>query len=253
MTGLAGIETAAEMIADANLNGKRIAALPAVATPPDVPTAYVVQSLVIDRIGAIGGWKAGAKGPDVEPIAAPLPATGLIAGPASLPGAAFGVRVIEVEVAFRFGRDLPPRDEPYTREEVMDAFASVMPAIELVDSRFEGFPDVPWPNQLADLHNHARLILGPERTDWRSFDLSHIAAKLTVDGAVKAETVNGNLAVDIIRPVVWLLNGGPAKRRGVKAGQVVTTGTLTGMEYVGPAAKVAGEVAGLGRVELSFS
>ena len=43
------------------------------------------------------------------------------------------MRGIEAEVAFRLGRDLPPRAAPYTRAEVMAALATAHPAIEVLE------------------------------------------------------------------------------------------------------------------------
>ena len=58
---------------------------------------------------------------------------------ATVPLAANLMRVAEVELAFRFGAPLPPRDRPYAIGDVMAAVASLHPAIEIPDSRYDDF------------------------------------------------------------------------------------------------------------------
>ena len=54
----------------------------------------------------------------------------------------FHIIGIEAEIAYSFARDLPPEDAPYSREAVLDAIASMHPAIEVVDTRFQTFGKV---------------------------------------------------------------------------------------------------------------
>src|SRR6202020_1426508 len=49
------------------------------------------------------------------------------------------MRVGEPEFAFRMARDLPPRPSPYAVPEVLEAVATLHPAIEIPDSRFSDF------------------------------------------------------------------------------------------------------------------
>ena len=54
-----------------------------------------------------------------------------------LPAGAFNFRLIEPEFAFRLGRDLSARAEPYDEAAVAEAVASLHPAIEVVTSAFD--------------------------------------------------------------------------------------------------------------------
>lgn len=49
------------------------------------------------------------------------------------------MRVGEPEFAFRMARDLAPRATPYSVDDVLNAVATLHPAIELPDSRFADF------------------------------------------------------------------------------------------------------------------
>lgn len=46
--------------------------------------------------------------------------------------------LIETEVAVGMGADLPPRDEPYSEDEVGPAIGWIAPAFEVVAARFSG-------------------------------------------------------------------------------------------------------------------
>src|SRR5712671_893013 len=129
MTGQAG--ALAELLLAARRTGRPIETTPA--------AAYAVQDAVASALGAIAGWKVGAPSPTAEPNCAPLLAALVAASPARWPASRFRLRGIEGELAFRFGRPLPPRAVPYGEDEVWAAVDTLHPAIELVDSRFADF------------------------------------------------------------------------------------------------------------------
>jgi 2-keto-4-pentenoate hydratase len=52
---------------------------------------------------------------------------------------------------------------------------------------------------------------------------------------------------------VWLANHCAARGLGLAAGQVVTTGSFTGMQFAPAGAQVRGEIDGLGAVEAAFT
>src|SRR3546814_14100690 len=67
------------------------------------------------------------------PLSRSLPGRRVFRGPARLPAAEYGRLGIEAEIAFRITSDLPPRDTPYTRSEVVAGVGAVCAAIEVVD------------------------------------------------------------------------------------------------------------------------
>jgi 2-keto-4-pentenoate hydratase len=215
--------------------------------------AYAIQALVAAEVGAVRAWKVGATTPEAEPVFAPI-FTGLVhASPARLPAATFHKRGIEAEIAYRLGRDLPARGEPYARDEVLDAVAAVLPAIEIVDSRLAGFEERdPW-WKLADNQVNGALVVGPTLDDWRRIDPSTQPVRLMVDGAVVVEGRGGNTAGDPLRLLVWLANHVGGHCGGLKAGQIVTTGSLTGVRFVDPGVRIVAELAGLGAAEITFA
>ncbi len=149
---------------------QRLRSFPETLRPKTEEQAYLVQREVAGRLGAVGGWKVGSPAPDSPSYTcAPLPASGIQDSPATV---ACADRGVEAEIAVRLATDLPPRDAPYTDNDIRAAIASAHPAIEILDSRFVD-PDAADPlSLLADSLSHCALVLGPAIPDWTSIDLA---------------------------------------------------------------------------------
>ncbi|MBV8913993.1 MAG: fumarylacetoacetate hydrolase family protein [Acetobacteraceae bacterium] len=241
---------AAELLLSARRDpAQRLTALPEALRPRTEEQAYLIQREVIGKIGEIGGWKVGSPGPAADSFnCAPLAAKGILPSPAEV---ACGDRGIEAEIAVRLGTDLPARDHPYTEAEVLAAIASAHPAIEVLDSRYTD-PDAVDPlSNLADSLSHCALVLGPAVPNWQGIDLAHEEVRVLVDGTeIKRRTANP--AGNMMRLLLWLANTGARWAGGLKAGQVVTTGSWTGKEFVDPEAEARVRFAHAGEAVVRF-
>jgi 2-keto-4-pentenoate hydratase len=223
------------------------------ALPPDAGAAYAVQDATLAALGPSGGWKAGAKGPLLEPNCAPLPARGLMASGATLAGPPWRIRGIEVEVAVRLGRDLIPRSGPPEARVVQAAVDAVLPAIEVVESRLADWHDSAPLAQLADLQSHGALVLGtPSGIRAAELDLRAVQAYLAFDGQPVASTRGANPAGDIWRLLGWLAWHCAQRGQPLLAGQVITTGSCTGLLFAPEDTHVQAQLDGIGVVELRF-
>ena len=185
MTAAAMIELS-QRLAASWAGGRPIDALPAELVPGTAADAYAAQAALVARLvpvlGPIVGWKVGAPSPTAEPAASPLLADLARPSPARFGGPRLRLRGIEAEVAFRFGRSLPPRTEPYGEAEVSAAIHSMHPAIELVETRFWAWEGPPGLAKLADLGSNGGFCFGPGSTDWSSRDLTKPTVTLEIDG-----------------------------------------------------------------------
>lgn len=242
---------AAALLIEARQSGTGLGELPADCRPRNAAEAYAIQDAVARRLGPIRGWKTGAPGPAEEAAYAPIFA--LLAAPGSFPAQTQRLFGIEAEIAFRLARDLPKRDEPYTRDDVVAAIASMHPAIELVDSRFADFAKVDAPSKLADNQSNGALIHGPAVSGWQNLDidLARPPITVTIDGKVAAETT-GNSGGDPLRLLTALANHCTGRTGGLRAGDMITTGSITGVTFAKPGAMVTAEFGTLGTVRLEF-
>ena len=216
----------------------------------DAADAYAVQQAVQARLGAIGGWKVGSSGPDAF-TCAPLPASGIVASPARVAQAACPDRGVEAEIALLLGADLPPRAQPYTRDEALAAVASAHPAIELLQSRFQDVDAVDTLSALADCLSHHGLVWGAAIDGWQDVDYAAETVAVMVNGAV-VKRGRGNPAGDMGRLLAWLANEGTAWAGGLRAGQWVTTGSWTGKDAAPLGGHVAMTFGTCGRVEATY-
>lgn len=221
--------------------------------PPDRASAYAVQDATLAEIGPVGGWKVGGKTPDSEPTCAPLPAGGLLASDVRLSGAPWSMRGIELEVAVRFARAFAPGGPSASREAIAAAIDCVLPAIEVVETRLADWRESDPLAQLADLGTHGALVLGaPSSVKPLEIDLRSVRACLTFEGQPVADTRGGNTAADMWRLLAWVAWQAEQRGQPLRAGDVVTTGSCTGLLFAGEGAVVAGELEGIGGVRLQF-
>jgi 2-keto-4-pentenoate hydratase len=248
------VDALAALLVTARQGGGRIAALPPELVPASDAQAYAVQDAVLRRLGgAIAGWKVGAAGPAAEPNCAPLLEALALPSPAHFDPARFPLRGIEGEIAFRLGRGLPPRARPYDEDEVWDAIDTLHVAIELVDSRFADRQAMPPLALLADNGSNGAFAYGPPVHDWRAVDFLAQPARLVIDGKEVARARGGNAAGHPRRLLAWLANHLARRGAGLAAGDIVTTGTHTGLLFAEPGAIVTAEFAGLGAATLTLA
>ena len=240
----------ANALADARRTQMPMADLPHELRPTSVQEAYVVQDLLAQAYGEIGGWKVGAPSADGTPMFAPMPRAWIVESPALIRANRF--RGLEAEVAFLLGRDLPPREAEYTREEILDAIASCHPAIEVLDSGLTDPTKSDRMSMMADLQMHGGFVFGPAYANWREIDWTRETVSLAVDGVVRVERTGSNTAGDLMRLLPWLANEGVDRTDGLRAGEWITTGSWTGNTVAEERSSVDVSFGTLGRVTLRF-
>jgi 2-keto-4-pentenoate hydratase len=242
---------AAALLVEARKSGKGLAALPADCRPDSADEAYAIQDAVALRLGAIRGWKTGAPGPEAEPTYAPI--FTVVAGAGRFAASTQRLFGIEAELAFRLARNLPKRDRPYTRDDIVAAIASMHPALELVDTRFADFAAVDALSKVADNQSNGALIHGPVVAGWQGLglDLARPPIGVTIDGRVAAQT-SGNSGGDPLRLLTALANHCTGRTGGLREGDMITTGSITGLTFAKPGSVVVGDFGKLGTVRLEF-
>ncbi len=226
---------------------------PALIAPADRAAAFAVQDATLALIGPAGGWKVGAKGPDAEPGCAPLLARGLFRSGEQLAAGQWRLRGIEVEVALRLGRDLVPDTSTIDTAWLQAAVESVVPAIEIVETRLQDWRESDPLAQLADLQSHGGLVVGePGALRPADVDLRAVEAYLAFDGQPVASTRGANPAADVWRLLGWLAWHCVQRGTPLRAGDVVTTGSCTGLLFAPEGARVQAHLAGIGSVEFQF-
>jgi hypothetical protein len=219
--------------------------------PRTADAVVAIQVATIALLGLHGGWKVGAPDPESAAVVSPLPGRGI----ASLPGAIRSrLGGVEAEIGFRFGDALPPRDRPYSRAETLAAIASCHATIEILDPRFSRHADLDPLVATADLGMHAGLVVGPPIPSWSPDMFSALGVALDVGGqTVRTALASNPGGVDLLRLLTGLANS-PVVRAlgGIRAGDIATTGSWTGLVIVPAGATAIARFAGFPPVEAAI-
>jgi len=252
----------ARQLANLRRQGKQQSGLAPELTPPDIDTAYRIAGQVAKALEwTVGGWKIAATNGEMQsalrtdaPIYGRVFAKDILSTPVEVEHAALCSPIPEVEYQIRLGADLPPREKPYDVDEVGDAMASIHPGIELAECRFihdAQFP--PLAAILADGAGSGKLVYGAPIDNWRERDIAGQEVVLYCNGE---ERRRGTAAVAMEHPLVpltWLANELSRTGVGLKAGQLVSTGTLTGMLRPKAGDTYVADFGALGQVTASYT
>ncbi len=219
--------------------------------PSDHAGAYEAQAEVARLSGeAVAGWKTGfAPDGSGRPIAGPI-----FAGDCRPNGGVFRLGagqwvIVELELAIRLARDLPP-GRIYGIDDVLAASAEVLAAIELVGTRYADFDATPLEAKLADNLNNGGFVAGTGSADVVHVARGGMALKLWRDGALIADHEARHNDGEPLLAVAAFASAGVDRLGGLKAGQIVTTGSLNKLLKVDGPAEFKGELGGIGSVSL---
>jgi len=254
-------EEAARLLLEARERRKALLDFPEACRPRTIEDGYEVQAALELLDGRpVAGWKIGATSEHIQkrlgldrPFPGRIFAPCLLKSPARISRGDFLQVALEVEFAFRLARDLPPRREEYARAEVEAAVASLHPACELVDARTSFGFKLPAPYVLADNGCNAALVEGAAVPDWRRYDLARQKATLFLNGKKAAEGTGADALGHPLAALTWLANELSQRGLGIKAGQIVTTGTCCGFNPLSVGDVAVADYGPLGKIEVSVA
>lgn len=226
MTGLAG------KLAQARATARPLALSDDDGRVRSVAEAYRVQDALATTQGAVKGWKVSALIPEQQrlyatdrPVAGPLFEPFFHHTPAQVAANAFIIPLLECEIAFLLGRDLPARTAPYERTEIAEAIEALVPAMEIADCRWPA--EAPDLLKLADDMGNGAFVAGAPVHGWRDIDPRAHDVVLRLNGLEVGRGPCAKVLGDPLLGIVALANAQPLAAGGLKRGQIVTTGTCT--------------------------
>ena len=244
----AAIENAAALLIAARRTRVPLLRLPEHCRPAAIDDALAIQAATIRQTGErVAGYKVGGV-IDGRVSYGMLLGSRIVRSGAAVDAKDMPLLGMEAEVAFRFLRDAPARAAPYSHDEVAQLVVA-FPAIEIVATRYADYKGTPLIERVADCMSNGVFVVGHDQPNWRALDLVKLPVTLHFGDALVARTVGGHVAGDPLRPAVDLVNDlrlGP----GVTAGQVMTTGTYTGLNFATPPSRVRAAFEGFGVAEI---
>ena len=232
---------AAELLASARANRMRPLRFPPALAPSSLEEGYAIQIAAARlRNSPLAGYKIGLTTADsqrsmgaAEPIVGRLAAVDLHRSPARIHLGSQHLRIAEAEVVFEIGRALPAGQAPFTERAVADAVCSVFAGLEICDSRFSSPDDLPLPQLVADNSNADLLVVGDSIRDWRESGFAGLPIELTRQDRPALAGSPGRVLGHPLTALTWLANWLAARGEGLMAGQLIASGTCTGMAEMG--------------------
>jgi 2-oxo-3-hexenedioate decarboxylase len=154
---------------------------------------------------------------------------------------------VEPEVAFVL--NAPVEGPNATASDVLAATAYVCAALDVIDSRYEGF-SFKHVDAIADNASSAAFALGNDLVA-PTMDLALAGCVLEVDGAVADSATGAAVMGHPATAVAFMANALAAGGRRLEAGWVVLSGGLTAPVPMAPGRTVTATIAGIGSVTLT--
>ena len=260
------VAEAARLFVEARRTGSRIRELPAHCRPSSAAEVNAIVDAVTDELVArdgetIVGWKIGLLySPRQRPMICPLFASRVFSSPARVPRSITSACLIEPEISFRLQSDLPLRARPYRAWEVAEVLVACA-SLEMIDTRFDtSMRSIRQMiddrssrlDAMADHNTTGAYITATGRADWQEFDFAAMRVVMRTPARVLVETVGGHAFGDPFLPCVVLANE-MRHRGGLRAGDLMVTGSFSGFFPVEPDVPVTAEFEGFGSVQATFS
>jgi 2-keto-4-pentenoate hydratase len=248
-----------DTLAAARRDVRQIADLSESRVPRTVAAGYEAAAEVERALGwAPLGWKiAGTTAAVREKLRIDAPIYGRTyrrfraASPCRLAHAGLLDPLVESEFFVTLARDLPVRETPWTMDDVRDAVGTVHAGVEVAECRFPMASLPPLPAILADGAASGRYVYGGEIAGWRD-GLADMPVVLEIDGEPRRRGTGRDVMGDPLVPLHWLVETLRTRGRGLAAGEMVSTGSCTGMLPVRPGQRIVVRFGADACVEIAF-
>lgn len=252
------------LLAEARINRRTMKSLPADCRPPEPSDAYRVQKALVQKTlahfgGTPLGYKIACTSESAQaflkfynPFYGRLLAPFVYRTPAEIDPGGFSMLVVEPEFGFQMAEDLPPSNAPYDRDRVAQAIGAVLPAVEIVDTRYDDWSRVDVPSLIADNGCNGAWVQGPLYRDWRAIEFPTHRVTLRVNGTELRSGQGDAIMGHPFNALTWLANILNEQGSGLKAGDLVSTGTCMEVYYAAPGDRIEADFGTIGKIEIYF-
>ncbi|WP_289135823.1 2-keto-4-pentenoate hydratase [uncultured Brevibacillus sp.] len=156
---------------------------------------------------------------------------------------------VEAEIAFILGKDI--EGPGITGAQVLAATEFVVPALEIIDSRYQNFKFT-LPDVIADNASSSRVVFGKRIPYSNDLDLELVGVTITINGKLRDFGTGAAVLGNPAQSVAMLANMLSRKGKKLKKGEVILTGGITEALLLETGDAVTAKLDGLGEVSFSI-
>ena len=256
------IKQASKILYDARINLKKIDLLPEICRPKNKNDAYLIQKslikLYLSKNNYIMGNKIGCTNRAAQKqINVNEPFYGFLLSNYSsksnikIDSKKFFSPFIEPEFAFKLKKNFKIKNNKITSKEVIKYIDSVLPSIEIVDSRYNDWTTVGINHLIADNAVNSYWIYGKESYDFDFEIFNNFPIKLYINKKIIIGNSN-NVLRNPINSITWYLNHLISNNYKIPKGIYISTGTCTPAIQINKKDRIIANFGSLGKVVFNY-
>lgn len=230
--------------------------------PDTLDDAYAIQTLLNERLrgaefGPLVGYKIGCTTPIMQNyLGIPHPCAGAMFGKTVFTGTGRYRRKelhrpgVECEIAIDIAADISALPDP-TPEGIAPFLGAARASIELVDDRWIDFSKVSTPSLITDNFFNAGCVVGPPG-DIDPLDLGTISGRMIINGNAVGAGTGADILGHPLNALIWLAGHQIRQGEPLRAGQIVTLGSIVRTVWIEAGDRVVADLDGLGRCALEL-
>src|SRR5262245_11188245 len=147
------------------------------------------------------------------------------------PGFSGGFAAVEAELVIRVGADAPPHQVQWTLEEATALVGSLHIGVEIASSPLATLNDLGSGAVVSDFGNNWGVVVGAPVSDWHSIEA--IVAQSFIDDSFVGRGT-GFVRQGALGALAFTLGKAARRGRPLRAGDVISTGMITGVHDILP-------------------
>ena len=160
--------------------------------------------------------------------------------------------IVEFEIAFELERDVPATTSPWTGATILEHVKCAYPALEIADDRQADYPSLRQSvlTLIADNAWNQGLVLGEPVARLDASAIQALEGIAFIDGREVGRGTGRDVLGHPLDALAWLANHLAGRGLSIKAGDIVTTGSLVKSQFPVAGNRVAFRLLGFGEVDL---
>jgi len=231
----------------------------------DLPAAYAVQQGLVQRRldggVTVVGRKIGATSEAVQnQLGVDQPDFGYLLSDMDVSHGTDGTPIsmrtllqprVEAEVAFRLSRDIDVPEEQITIDLVREAVGVAIPALEIVDSRIEGW-DITFTDTVADNASSGLYVVGDAGLPLSEIEPRDVEMSLTINDEERSAGNGAACLGDPLEALRWLAVQAARFGDPLRAGNLILSGALGPFVPFAAGDRVTASISGFTPLTVSF-